>query len=253
MKLIQNWREQQIKIAESRGGKLAVLNITDGLLRDDSHPWPTMELLQKLTRSGHEKDFDGEDRQAIRREYGYYSDLQSLRSEDAVTWSVFGTMIYTSLEVRSTYVRDLLGVLAVPSNDESFEIRLWRRVPHPQTGRKPTGPEIDFIIQSQHLLLFGEAKWGSNIGKKQGKKRDQDQLTLRRQFFELQRGLFGQQSSFVLLTVGRDGDLQKKSDIRSKSDTLYLRDTKWSVISEIESHPHFEELKKYLIWKEQFI
>jgi hypothetical protein len=253
MKRIPNWRQQEIEIATSRCGKLAVVDIADGLLRGDAKFWPAPELLQKLTRSGHQSDFDGPDLAAACSKYGHYSDLQSLRSEDAVTWSVFGTLIYADPAIRAAYARELLLALDVPVSDREFDVWLWRRVPHPDTGGH-NGPEIDFAIQSEHLLLLGEAKWGSKIGAGQGVNKDENQLSLRRRFFELRSGdLFANQSSLVLLTVSSDGGLQVPMDKLLGSGTLYLRDAAWSAVSSLASHPLAEELGKYLAWKRQFV
>lgn len=75
MKRIQNWRGQEIEVAENRRGTLAVVDIADGLLKGDAQPWPAKELSKKLTRSGHERDFDNQDLVAVRSKYGFYSDL----------------------------------------------------------------------------------------------------------------------------------------------------------------------------------
>ena len=253
MKRIPNWRQQEIEIATSRCGKLAVVDIADGLLRGDAKFWPAPELLQKLTRSGHQSDFDGPDLAAACSKYGHYSDLQSLRSEDAVTWSVFGTLIYADPAIRAAYARELLLALDVPVSDREFDVWLWRRVPHPDTGGH-NGPEIDFAIQSEHLLLLGEAKWGSGIGSAQGVLKDQDQLSLRRLFLESRSSdLFARQTTLVVLTVSPDGGLQEQRDSSLKFGTLHLRDTAWSVVSGLTSHPLAEELDKYLTWKQQFV
>jgi len=49
------------------------------------------------------------------REYlGYYCDLQSLNSEDALTWSVFGPLIHGPAPRRLEFVRSLFTELGLP-------------------------------------------------------------------------------------------------------------------------------------------
>ncbi len=253
MTLIQNWRGGEIEVASSRGGKLAVVDFADGLLQGGVQPWPPPELLQKLTRSAHGSAFDEPDLSAVRRIRGYYSDLQSLRSEDAVTWSVFGTVAYAASAVRAAYVQDLLQTLDVPAPADDYAIWLWRRVPHPETGGK-NGPEIDFAIQGQSLVLFGEAKWGSGIGAGQGVNHNRNQLALRREFFERwSSDLFPNQTCFVLLTVSPGGGLQESGERPVGPGTLYERDATWEAISGLARHPLSEELGRYLTWKQQHI
>ena len=109
MAIVENWRCEPTEIARSRGGKAAVVDFADGLVRGVAEPWPPLEILQKLTKSGHESAFEGAELTAVRRTLGFYTDLQSLRSEDAVTWSAFGTVAYAVQETRNAYIREFAG------------------------------------------------------------------------------------------------------------------------------------------------
>src|SRR5688500_14738550 len=102
---------------------------------------------------------------------GFYSDLQSIHSEDAITWSVFGPVIYGGKTVREPCVTDLLKMIRVPGKAGNAHIWLWGRLPHPDT-LVPGGPEIDFGVQTDDVFLLGEAKWRSSIGSAQGVNRD---------------------------------------------------------------------------------
>src|SRR5438445_9305868 len=74
------------------------------LTRLESALWPTAAVLQKLCRNPrHEEAFDGQARQLLTERLGFYSDLASLHSEDAITWSFFGTLSMASPVKRTAF------------------------------------------------------------------------------------------------------------------------------------------------------
>lgn len=116
--------------------------------------------------------------------YGFYGDPQSVHSEAAVTWSLFGPLAYLPASVRSSYAAPLLSLT---TGVEVFRTRshvwLWRRLPHPDT-LVPGGPEVDFGIQAAKTLLLGEAKWRSSVGTAKGVDGSRDQVQFRVEFCE---------------------------------------------------------------------
>ena len=183
MAQIRNWRDESIEVAESGGGVRAVVNPWDNAISTGVRPWPAPELIHKIYQSRQVRAFSGANQQLATAALGFYSDLQSIHSEDAITWSVFGPVIYATAPVREAFVRDLLNVIGVPAVATNAHIWLWRRLPHPDT-LVPGGPEIDCGVQTDDLFLLGEAKWRSSVGAAQGVKKDKDQVTLRREFCE---------------------------------------------------------------------
>ena len=250
MKTIRNWRGELIEVVSSKGGTIAVVNPTDNLITANIRPWPPPEIIQKLYKSRQIRAYEGADREAVTAVLGYYSDLQSLHSEDAITWSVFGPVEYSDPQTRRTFTKSLLDLLALPSSPfENLTIWLWRRIPHPDT-LVLGGPEVDFGIETDDLVIFGEAKWLSAVGGAQGKAGDKDQITLRSEFFEKYgRVLFGAVSKFVLLGVSLEGGIVKEGEIQLGNAVLYLREMTWHTLCHIDTHPLSEELRKYLEWK----
>ena len=122
-------------------------------------PWPPSEIVQKLYKSRQVRAFAEDQKEILNKFHWYYSDLQSIHSEDAITWSVFGTIAHSPNEIRNKFISDLfqgIGIKSEPINNS--EIFLWRRIPHPDT-LVSGGPEIDFEILTQDTLLLGKAKW----------------------------------------------------------------------------------------------
>ncbi|MEI9477028.1 MAG: hypothetical protein WCO26_10685 [Deltaproteobacteria bacterium] len=101
---MKNWNNREIEVARSEGGVLAVLNPFDNLISTGTAPWPPAEVLQKLYLSQHVKAFTGADLEKAKRSLGYYCDLQSIHSEDAITWSVFGTVARSEHPIRNKWV-----------------------------------------------------------------------------------------------------------------------------------------------------
>ena len=249
MTQIKNWRDEIIEIAQSSGGVRAVVNPWHNLITTGVRPWPAPEIIQKIYQSRQVRAFSGAEHELATAALGFYSDLQSIHSEDAITWSLFGPVIYAAAPVREAFVTDLLKMITVPGTARNAHIWLWRRLPHPDT-LVPGGPEIDFGVQTDDVFLLGEAKWRSSVGAAQGVNRDKDQVTLRREFCEKYgRRLLPSVRHFVVLGVSWKGGVTVDAQSESDGVGLYSRDTTWQAVSAIASHPCHDELRSYLHWK----
>ena len=177
-----DWNGRAVPVAHSKGGVKAVSHPYDNLVRTGIANWPPPEIVQKLYKSMQSRAFDGKDLDVATSGLGYYCDLQSLHSEDAITWSVFGTISRSPQNILETWLRDLFRLIDLPDSDcANAEIFLWRRIPHPDT-LVSGGPEIDVGITTSNTVILCEAKWLSGIGAAQGKARDKDQIQLRGEF-----------------------------------------------------------------------
>jgi len=115
MKRILDWRGAEIEVAASGTGVLAVANVWENLIRTGVAPWPPPELLQELYQSRQVRAFQGEHLTVATSRHGFYSDLQSLHSEDAITWSVFGPIVYAAPDERLAFVQELLALIEIDS------------------------------------------------------------------------------------------------------------------------------------------
>jgi hypothetical protein len=82
-----DWNDRAIPVAHSKGGVKAVAHPFDNLVRTGISAWPPPEIVQKLYKSRQSRAFEGKDLEIATSGLGYYCDLQSLHSEDAITWS----------------------------------------------------------------------------------------------------------------------------------------------------------------------
>jgi len=250
VKTIADWNNQSVNLIESSGGVRAVEHPFRNLVRGDVKPWPPAEVLQKLYRSHHGRHFTSEDGGEVAHDLGFYCDLQSLHSEDAITWSVFGTIAYAAQTQKRQFVGALLELLGLPApTNDNVAIWLWRRLPHPDT-LVPGGPEIDFGIQTDDTLLLGEAKWLSGVGQLQGVAKDKNQVVLRQEFCRKYGQLFfANYERLVVLGVSLDKPMLETSDEPLACGSLHTRSAIWSQIAALTAHPHHDEITRYLEWK----
>jgi hypothetical protein len=251
MELMKDWRGNPIQVVRSKGGVLAVTNPWNNVINTGVLPWPAPELIQKLYQSRQVRAFAASEREIGISRLGFYSDLQSLHSEDAVTWSFFGPLAYSSPSVRGTFVKELFKSIEIEGSSNNVSVWLWRRIPHPD-DLVPGGPEIDFGIQTDDVFLLGEAKWRSSVARAQGVNRDKDQMTLRHEFCQkygvcLLPGV----RHFVILGLSCEGRMVPQADTSISCATLHMRDTTWQVMASIASHPCCDEVQHYLQWKTQ--
>jgi hypothetical protein len=247
---MNNWNQQEVEIITSTGGVIALANPYDNLITTGVAPWPASEVVQKLYQSRQARAFEEDQKEILKKFNGYYSDLQSIHSEDAITWSVFGTVAHSPNEMRNNFISDLFRNIGIkPKPVENSEIFLWRRIPHPDT-LAPGGPEIDFGILTQDTLIFGEAKWKSSVGTAQGKNKDKDQIQLRVEFLQKYAPkLYPGVKQFLVLGVGLKNDVTENYSDKA----IKCIDRTWNDICSLESHPNCGELLKYLAWKKEYL
>ena len=245
---MKNWNQQEVKVATSKGGVIALANPYDNLVKTGVVPWPPSEIVQKLYQSRQARAFFDNQKEKSIECLGYYTDLQSIHSEDAITWSVFGTVAHSLSELRNKFISDLLQNIGVKSQPvENSEIFLWRRIPHPDT-LVSGGPEIDFGIFTGDILLFGEAKWKSSVGAAQGKNKDKDQIQLRVEFLnKYGKKLYPNVKQFIVAGLGLKNDVTENY---SDNSVKCIGKT-WDDICGLDSHPSHDELQRYLAWKKE--
>lgn len=251
LETIADWNGRMIPIARSRGGTLVTARADDNVVRGNVAPWMPPELVQKAYQ-GRAK-FDGAAAALSAAGWPYYCDLQSINSEDAVTWSMFGPLAYASSSLQSEFARALLALLElqVPT-DGPAHVWLWRRLPHPDS-RVSGGPEIDVGIHVGDTLILGEAKWGSALGSGQGKDGEQTQVDLRRRFCQEDGAvIYREVKQFVVLGIAEEPDLIPRQDMTCRDcddRSVHLRSVTWDQLLGIEALPNRDELGRYLSWK----
>lgn len=159
---LQDWHGREVDAVRSRGGVWAFPDFSDNVIKSQPAHWPPPELVQKLCQSHQLSAFLPEDQSLLTHKLGYYSDLQSINSEDAIQWSYFGPLVYGSTDQRVAFTNWLLDHLKLPWRTRSCCLQLWCRVPHPD-NLTPGGPEMDLFLQGDSCVIFCESKWRSGV------------------------------------------------------------------------------------------
>ena len=106
---------------------------------------------------------------------GRYSNVQSINSEDTVTWAAFGPR--ASARAVGAIVDLAFGAQSRP---EQWSRLFWERSTHPHTQKTTGGPEPDVTLCAENGWCYViEAKWAADLDDKQGKDGDMTQLEMR--------------------------------------------------------------------------
>ena len=244
---LQDWTGKPVRIARSKGsGVIALLDYTDGLMRADGEPWPPAPVVQKLYSSARGyASFNPPEQAALTAKLGFYSALQSMHSEDAVTWNFFGLLTTAPPEQRVAGLNWLLHRAGVTSAHNQFcSVDVWRRVVHPDTLGM-AGPELDFLLVGDMWIVVGEAKWRSGEGMMQGKAKNKTQMQLRREFLtDRAPQLFGNRQ-LMLLGVTWKEPLESGAPIPGVTEAALT----WADLTECPHHSKAAEFAEYYTWK----
>ncbi|GMO36945.1 MAG: hypothetical protein Ta2B_16820 [Termitinemataceae bacterium] len=228
----------KIKVIKSKGNSGAVINLTDNILVPNTIIWPTLEIVQKLYQSNHLKDFNEEYHGILTKELGYYCDLYSIKSEDSITWSLFGYISKLEYSIKNNFYNEFLKNIKV-KEDKIISIELWKRIPHPET-KVSGGPEIDVILNGEKYCILIEVKWTSGIDKKQGKNKNKTQIELRNMFCNgIGKKIFKTKKCITVVVANENTE-----------NELFLS---WDKLSDFETLPHKKLFKEYLKWKKSYI
>lgn len=191
------------ELVYSKGGVPAFVHPEEALLGVRAgFPFPAW-LLPKLVTSRQIRAFELEDRARLESALGYYCGLQSLNSEDSVTWAVFGTLGLCEPSTAAQWFRCLLSEASGETMQRSASpacFAPWQRIPHPQTHGWG-GPEIDFYFADSTTCCLLEAKWRSDMDEEQGKGRDVSQLEMRLKAIPHLRRLSSPQDYVILMVT----------------------------------------------------
>lgn len=219
-------------------------------------------ILSKARHSanGRLKSFPPEDHQQLKDKLGHYSDVQSINCEDTVMWSVFGC---ADQEAWSTDI--LTEVFGYASRPRNWQMKLWSRIPHPDTGLIESGPESDCVLQNGMWRYVIEAKWASDISRhKHGK----DQLEMRA--YQAQLDAVSPETSGVIVLVpsparypcAHNGStifrqyFEPAGDSYAQLDLAKARNARaltWERLVELIRGRGRPRLREYLEWRLSFV
>jgi hypothetical protein len=246
---VLDWKGREVSSSVSQSGVHLLADYSDNMIRDEIVPWPPPPIVQKLCQGQAQIRLVEEVRADVTRVLGHYSNLQSIHSEDAITYSYFGSLMNRDPGKRASFLNWVVSRLGLDCHDNTTcSIDLWRRIPHPE---KPTafggGPEIDVILDGDRCVVHAEAKWTSGQGKKQGVNKNRTQMHLRRDFFRRYGLRIYGPRKFLVLGIIRDEPFEQPQ--APDEESVITRTVKWSELAEYHDHPRAEEFGRYYGWK----
>lgn len=256
METVEDWNGNELGVCHSRASAVPyVTSWRRNVIAPPGGQWPAWLEKQVTGYTARADWFDDADAQVLSAELGRISKFQSLNSEDAVTWSWFGTLALAEPKERAAALQWLLNKvgLAAEVTPEAM-IDQWSRVHHPNVPESPRGPEIDARVSDTNLLMYVEAKWHAELGSGRGAqegKRD-DQVVLRRESITHDPALAEHPGQRLVLGVSnhrQDVSAYARGAEASAGRQIEVRWMTWQDLTQCGAHPHADEFKRYLDWK----
>jgi hypothetical protein len=249
---MEDWNGKRVAFRRSRGGVLTFERWQDNVL--GSSPWPDALLHQVRGYVAKRPHFAEEDAEALGGQLdGRISKFQSVNSEDAVTYSWFGTLAAASADIRRAAAQWLYDRAGIAASANAPMIDQWARVFHPNAPASARGPELDARIDDPGgALVYVEAKWKASIGTGRGRVADvpDDQIILRRDSLRSDPTLEGDQRAFAVLGISPlKPDLAKWRESDRDHRTVTVAWLTWDELAECPEHPLTAEFGRYIAWK----
>jgi hypothetical protein len=147
---IAKWNGEQVPVRRSRGGVLTFERWEDNVL--GGPPWPDALLTQVRGYVARPSHFADEDVGALAAHLdGRISKFQSINSEDAVTFSWFGTLAFASADSRRAAVQWLCDRTGIRAEANAPTIDQWSRVFHPNAPKSPKVQNLTHASTTQVL------------------------------------------------------------------------------------------------------
>ncbi len=262
MALIEGYDGRPVRVRYSNGSGVPYLEAwEDNVLAPlGGDAWPPALLQQVKSYAAHKSWFAPVDATALAAGLGRISKFQSLNSEDAVTWSWFGTLSMAEPAVRRRVVQWLYDRLELPLRASiGAEVEQWMRVVHPNALSSRNGPELDARIDDPNVaLIYVEAKWNAALGTGKGAKigTKDNQVILRRDSMRVDPALEADARAFVVLGVSNDVpnlDIYNGGFPAASRRPVHIAWVTWTQLAKCDVHPRAAEFRAYLQWRSKLM
>ena len=246
---ISDWNEKAIEACYNlESGLFATLHPNQNIVCKAQNAGQSSELKRKFTQRGKDPNFSKEACLSNTNwSLGYYCDLQSIESAQAIAWSTFGLVSDSTSLIKYNWMLDFFKCLDLAgASADDAQFFFWRKLP---SATKPSNlcPECDVMIATQNTLTVILCYWNNiqtesnaNLIKEQIKKIDAF-------LFDEQKFNSTTERTFNILLVDQSTDIQKED---LQADLNYnFSTTTWNTLCGFKSHPLCEEIQRYYQWK----
>ena len=251
---IIGWDGRRVGARASRGERAVTYfeRWQDNVLPSPTGQWPPWLENQVRSYVARPSWFSRDDAIALAAQLGGISKFQSANSEDALTWSWFGTLSCVSPAKRRAtlaWLYEHAAIDALPSFGAAVD--QWPRVLHPNSLGSSRGPELDARIDDPSgAVIYVEAKWEADLGSGRGAvagERD-DQIILRRDSLA-KDPKYDDDRTHVVLGVGREARDVAEYELSNGRRRVFVRWLTWADLASCRSHPLADEFGRYLAWR----
>lgn len=245
---LEDWNGKPIAVERSGGGTLLVCDPFEALVRPKSGPWPPSALVMMIGEGESGRyPFPDELRTNVSGRFGHHCALSSINSEDAITWSWFGTLMFAPESQRAAFLNWLGDRIGLP----------WAGT----VGARSICGEESRILTSQGVM---DRSWTSFLMATSALPSLKRNGCLPRGQVAARTGgsgkcTFGSASSSSGATRcnGERGKLvlgvvlarQLAADHGPDADQVVVRSVTWQDLTEYEEHPNGDEFGRSYRWK----
>ena len=109
---------------------------------------------------------------------------------------------------------------------------------------------MDVGVQTNTVLILGEAKWRSGVGKAQGVAGDKDQIQLRADYCrKYGPRVYPAIERFIILGIGQSSGLLSSDQLAHSGGTVSVREVTWDSLGSLEANPNAAEFRSHIAWR----
>ena len=226
-------------------------DFSDNLIRDERLPAASASRAEAVREPAFAA-FDEEELAGCEKRLGFYSDLQSLNSEDAITWSYFGSFLAETPAAARRLPNWLLEEVGLgePAGSERCGDRLWRRTRTPtDRPRRAARSSTSSSTATGRRLLRGEVAFeGSDEPGSTGRSAASAQARLPRRDRSARLRRPG-----LRRLAGSSLDEPYSAVEPPDAHGVHTASVTWDRLAGYDRHPAGEEFSRYLAWKRAFL
>lgn len=246
---VNDWNGKEIEVCYSANTQIfATLHPNQNIVSMRDNAFQSPELKRKYAISCEDSNF-GKSSILSNRNWslGYYCELQSILSPQAIAWSVFGSISHATSIVQRNWMMDFFSSINLEEPDvNDAQFFFWRKLLDAKKATKPS-PEIDIMITTPNSLNMVLCYWNINASNTQTNLIKERILELDECLYEMNPSHLANERTLNLIVIDQNTHLQE-ADLQNQLNHKFSTTT-WQTICNFKSHPSYREIQRYYDWK----